>query len=182
MPFLVDSKRKKPETLSSRYPNACIVDVTSRGSQPWVRFSPFYPHGSIPVPLSPSYRAASVEGIWQGLKVFDNADIDLSSFTNTTMAGLKRTVRALGPVRGHRAGVNGSNVLSYRDARYQIYLPAYRWVLDHCLQTELGQLTSLGNNQTVILLDYETNMDIDNISKPLSHAALIVKYLTNEWP
>src|SRR5690606_21211351 len=113
MSILVESKRKKLETLTSLYPNACILDVTSRGLQPWVKFSPFYPHGSIPVPLSPSYVAASVEGIWQGLKVFDNADIDLSCFTNTTMAGFKRTVRSYGPVRGHRAGVNGNSLLSY---------------------------------------------------------------------
>ena len=182
MSILVESKRKKPETLLSLYPNACVVDVTSRGSHPWVKFSPFYPHRNIPVPLSPGYVAASVEGIWQGLKVFDNANIDLSAFTNTTMAGLKRTVRSNGPVRGHRAGVNGSALLSYRDARYQIYLPAYRWVLDHCMQPELSQLQQLSNGQTVVLLDYETNDDIENLSKPLSHAALIVKYLANQWP
>ena len=182
MSFLVESKRKKFETLTQLYPNARILDVTSRGSQPWIKFSPFYPHGTIPVPLSPGYTAASVEGIWQGLKVFAHADIDVTAFTNTTMAGLKRTVRAYGPVRGHRAGVNGSSLLSYRDARYQIYLPAYRWVLDHCLQVELEQLERLSQSQAVVLLDYETNGDIENLTKPLSHATLIVKYLAYQWP
>ncbi|SRR6266508_2610726 len=182
MSILVESKRRKFETLAQHYPNAHILDVTSRGLQPWVKFSPFYPHGNIPVPLSPGYFAASVEGIWQGLKVFDHADIDLNSFANTTMAGLKRTTRAHGPVRGHRAGVSSTALLSYRDARYQIYLPAYRWVLDHRLQTELEQLQHVSHSQNVILLDYETNGDIENLTKPLSHAALIVKYLANRWP
>jgi hypothetical protein len=182
MSILVESKRKKSETLAQLYPNACVLDVTSRGSRPWVKFSPFYPHGNIPVPLSPGYTAASVEGIWQGLKVFAHADIDVTAFTNTMMAGLKRTVRTYGPVRGHRAGVNGSSLLSYRDARYQIYLPAYRWVLDHCLNAELEPLQRLSQSQAVVLLDYETNPDAENLSKPLSHAALIVKYLANQWP
>jgi hypothetical protein len=182
MAIVVESKRKKAETLEQHYPEAQILDVTSRGAQPWIKFSPFYPHGTIPVPLSPGYVAASVEGIWQGLKVFANADIDVAAFTDTTMSGLKRTTRTYGPVRGHRAGVNGTGLLSYREARYQIYLPAYRWVLDHCLQTELNQLQQLSDRQTIVLLDYETNTDIENLSKPLSHAALVVKYLANQWP
>jgi hypothetical protein len=182
MAILVESKRKRHETLSQQYPDAQILDVTSHGAQPWVKFSPFYPHGNIPVPLSPGCVAASVEGIWQGLKVFVTADIDVSAFTNTTMAGLKRTTRTHGQVRGHRAGVHGSTLLPYREARYQIYLPAYRWVLDHCLQAELNQLQQLRQTHTIILLDYETNTDVENLSKPLSHAALIAAYLTDQWP
>ncbi|TDD65424.1 hypothetical protein E1298_41375, partial [Actinomadura rubrisoli] len=27
---------------------ALVLDVTSRGDEPWVRFSPFYPHGGYP--------------------------------------------------------------------------------------------------------------------------------------
>src|SRR5215471_15053413 len=103
MAIVVESKRKQPESLRQHYPEAQILDVTSRGPQPWIKFSPFYPHGTIPVPLSPGYVAASVEGIWQGLKVFANADFDLAAFTNTSMSGLKRTVRTYGSVRGHRA-------------------------------------------------------------------------------
>jgi hypothetical protein len=182
MSIVVESKRKSLETITQVYPNACILDVTSRGSQPWVKFSPFYPHGTIPVPLSPGFTAASVEGIWQGLKVFAHADIDVTAFTNTRMTGLKRTARTYGSVQGHRAGVHGTILLSYVDARYEIYLPAYRWVLDHCLQAELEHIQDMHQSQTVILLDYETNGNIKNLTKPLSHAALIVKYLTNQWP
>jgi hypothetical protein len=45
-----------------------------------------------------------------------------------------------------------------------------------------GLLATLAEAQPVVLLDYETNTDIDNLRKPLSHAALIIKYLTNSWP
>lgn len=32
---------------------------------------------NIPIPFSPNYTGASVEGIWQGLKVFVDEDIDI---------------------------------------------------------------------------------------------------------
>jgi hypothetical protein len=178
----IANRRTSAERLAATYPGARMLDVTSRGPQPWVKFSPFYPHGTIPVPLSPGVVAASVEGIWQGLKVFAHADIDRTAFTNTTMRGLKRTVRSHGAVHGHRAGVDGTTLLTYREARYQIYLPAYRWVLDHCMQVELDLLRQFSEQQPVVLLDYETNSDLDNLAKPLSHAALIIRYLAQQWP
>lgn len=61
---------------------------------PYIKFSPFYPHGNIPVPLSPGHTAASVEGIWQGLKVFQSAGIDLDTIEIATMKGSKSTVRS----------------------------------------------------------------------------------------
>ena len=182
MSFVVASRRASPTSLQRRFSGAPIIDVTSQGPEPWVRFSPFYPHGGIPVPLSTGYIAASVEGIWQGLKVFERADIDLTKLSNTTMRGLKRSVRSLGAVRGHRAGIEGRELLDYATARRRIYLPAYRYALDHWLQDELAELRRLGATQTVVLLDYETNTDLDDLSRPLSHAGLIACYLEGAWP
>ena len=182
MPFTVASRRASPATLRRHYDDAPLIDVTSNGPPPWVRFSPFYPHGNIPIPLSPGQTGASVEGIWQALKVFAHADVDLTRLTNTTMRGLKRTSRSLGPVLGHRAGLAGDRLLGYAEARRQIYLPAYRWVLDHQLQNELAKLRQLGAEQMVLLLDYETNGDLDDLTSPLSHATLIARYLDGTWP
>jgi hypothetical protein len=39
VPFLVKSRRASVEELLTRYPGASVVDVTSRGPEPWVRFS-----------------------------------------------------------------------------------------------------------------------------------------------
>jgi hypothetical protein len=178
----VESKRRKLETLQRQHPGAVIIDVTSNGVLPWVKFSPFYPHGNIPVPFSTGVFAASVEGIWQGLKVFVRAGVDSGKFNITTMQGIKRSVRANGPIQGHRAGVSGQRIMSYREARYVIYLPSYKWVLDHALQAEIAALKQLISAQPVILLDYETNVDVDNLNSPLSHASLIRKYVTNSWP
>lgn len=182
MPLIVKSKRASLEKLQQQFPDAVIVDVTSRGSEPWVRFSPFYPHGDIPVPFSPGQVATSVEGIWQGLKVFETADVDPSKFTITTMKGIKRTVGKYGNVLGHRAGLTGDQLLPYAEARRSIYLPVYRWVLDHRLHDLVAELKRMSADQTVILLDYETNADIDDLSRPLSHAALIRQYSAGQWP
>src|SRR5262249_23917268 len=125
MPIVIMRKRKKSHLRSLEHTDVEIFDVTYNGPAPWFMFSPFYPHGNIPVPLSPGYAAVSVEAIWHGLAVFDNGDNDISAFTKPTMYLLKQVTRARGAVRGYRAGVNGARILSVREARYQIYLPAY---------------------------------------------------------
>ncbi|MET9227281.1 hypothetical protein [Lentzea sp. NPDC003310] len=168
MPIEVASKRRK-----LKRPDALVLDVTSRGPEPWVRFSPFFPHGGIPVPLSPGVTSESVEGLWQALKVFESADVDASKLAVTSMKGLKRTVRRFGPVRGHRAGLTGDRLLDYRTARLEIYLPAYRWVLEHRLRAEVERLHALAESADVVLLDYTTNGEVDDLSTPLSHAALV---------
>ncbi|GCE31315.1 hypothetical protein KDA_67990 [Dictyobacter alpinus] len=177
--FILQNHRTSLTRIQQRYPGASIIDVTSKGIEPWIHFSPFYPHGGIPVPFSPGWNSASVEGIWQGLKVFERADVDTSRFANTTMKNLKRTVRTYGKVLGHRAGVSGQELLPYLTARQQIYLPSYQWVLENCLQEQLAELRRLEQQHgTVILLDYETNSDLNDSSKPLSHASLIIRHLT----
>ena len=178
MPFLIKNRHTLIASLQKKFPGAVIVDVTSKGPAPWVRFSPFFPHGDIPVPFSPGAFGASVEGIWQGLKVFEKEGVDLSKMTITNMQKIKRGGSWRGRVRGHQRGLASDDLLSYKEARHQIYLPTYRWVLDNLLQDEVAQLRSLGAQQQVILLDYETNCDVDDLSKPLSHASLIVDSLT----
>jgi hypothetical protein len=151
-----------------------VLDVTSKGPQPWVKLSPFYPHGGIPVPLSPGLVGASVEGIWQALKVFESTDVDHSKLSVTSMTGLKRTVRRFGPVLGHRVG---PHLLGYEAARRQIYLPAYRWVLENRVPDLIDELRSLAEARGVVLLDYTTNGDVTDLATPLSHAALIAQHV-----
>mgnify|MGYP003651494559 FL=1 len=183
MPIVVASRRLKPETLTKRFgADALVLDLTSRADDPWVRFSPFYPHGGIPVAFSPGFESASVEGIWQGLKVFESTDVDPGKLEVTSMKGLKRTVRRFGRVLGHRRGLAGAELLDYRRARFEIYLPAYRWVLEERLQAEVEELRARARSDLVVLLDYETNCEVENLGKPLSHAGLVKRYLEGQWP
>lgn len=182
MSYAIVNHRTSLALIQQRYGDAYVLDVTSRGVDPWIRFSPFYPHGGIPVPFSPHYISASVEGIWQGLKVFESMDVDTSKFTITTMKGIKRSSRNYGRILGHRVGVEGDHLLAYVEARRVLYLPSYHWVLTNCLQTLLQKLQQIAQEKAVVLLDYETNCDIENTAKPLSHAGLIKAYLEDQWP
>jgi hypothetical protein len=175
--IIIESKRKKPETILKQYPDAILADVTSSAKDGLVKMSPFYPHGGIPVPFSEGYTATCVEAIWQGLKVFEGCDVDISLFTNDTMKGLKRTVRRFGKPLGHRKGVHGTELLGYIEARKQIYIPTYRWVLENKVAYIIERLRAASDSgKTIVLLDYDTNSDIEDATKPLSHASLIKTY------
>lgn len=178
----IENKKKKEKTLLAKYPNAKIVDVTSKATTGLVKLSPFYPHGDIPIPFSENRKAKSVEGIWQALKVFESADIDEAKFTNDTMKDIKRTVRKYGKPLGHRKGVNGADLLNYIDARIQIYLPSYLWVLENKVSEIVERLKKTSQKEDIVLLDYETNCDILNPRKPLSHAFLVKAYVEGHYP
>jgi hypothetical protein len=170
MPLHVASRRRT--TLHRDFPDALILDVTSRGAEPWIRLSPFYPHGGIPVPGHPDRTAQSVEGVWQALKVFATEQEDFTKLDITTMKGIKRTARRLGPPLGHRLD---GRLLGYEEARRALYLPTYRWMLDHRAAELVAELRELSNHRAVVLLDYTTNGDIADLATPLSHAALIAQ-------
>ena len=182
MPIVVESRRKKPASIAKLWPGAMVLDVTSKGPEPWVRFSPFFPHGGIPIPNTAGQTAQSVEGLWQGLKVFEREDIDPSKWAITNMSGIKRSGKSRGQVLGHRFGVGSETLLSYRDARYRIYLPAYLWVLENRLSEQLAEVRRHLAAGPVVLLDSETNCDVEDLSSPLSHAGLVKCYLEGNWP
>lgn len=180
--IIIASKRRKAENILKEYPGAIIADVTSHAEDGLIKLSPFYPHGGIPVPFSEGWTATCVEAIWQGLKVFEHADVDVEMFRNDTMKNIKRTIRRFGKPLGHRKGVNGTELLSYIEARKQIYIPAYRWVLEHKAQNIIERLREASRGKTIVLLDYNTTCDVNDGSKPLSHAYLVKAYAEGLYP
>jgi hypothetical protein len=180
--IIIESKRKKPDTILKNYPDAILADVTSGAKNGLVKLSPFYPHGGIPVPFSDGYTATCVEAIWQGLKVFESCDVDVEMFKNDTMKNIKRTIRRFGKPLGHRKGVNGTELLGYIEARKQIYIPTYKWVLENKVAWIIEKLREAGKTKTIVLLDYDTNADVENAKKPLSHASLIKAYVEGIYP
>ncbi len=181
--IIIESKRKKPASILKKYPDAILADVTSRAKDGLVKLSPFYPHYGIPVPFSEGYTATCAEAIWQGLKVFEGADVDTSLFQNDTMKNLKRSVRRFGKPLGHRKGVNGTELLGYVEARKQIYIPTYKWILENKVYDIIDRLRSASNSgRTIILLDYDTNADVEDAKKPLSHASLVKAYAEGIYP
>ncbi len=181
MPKGKDLEEAIQNYLQKQNPDAMIIDVTSKATDEFIKFSPIYPHCGIPVPFS-NRNAVSVEGIWQGLKVFENDDIDLRLLSKSDMKGMKRTGSKLGNWLGHRKGVKGEELLGYIEARKLIFLPCYKWVLDNKLQKLVTAIRVISKNKPVILLDNTVNSNVYDPSEPLSHAALIKAYIEGNYP
>ncbi len=180
--IVIESHKKKQETILKKYPDAKIIDVTSHATDQFVKFSPFYPHGGIPVPFTKCMTATCVEAIWQGLKVFENHGVDISLFRNDTMKDIKRSTRKYGRMLGHSKGVGTSERLGYLTARHEIYAPSYRWVLENKIKGLVQYLRKESETKTIVLLDYNTNCNIDDPGKPLSHAYLLKAYIEGLYP
>lgn len=173
MSIIIKNKKCKRENILKEYPDCIIFDVTSKGDMK--ELSPFFPHNDIPVPFS-TFKASCVEGIWQGLKVFETEGVSLSTFRNGSMKNIKRTCRTHGKCLGHKK-LDTGELLDYIEARKQIYVPSYFWMLENKCRKYINILSKLSKERTVVLLDYDTNEDIENPSKPLSHASLIKRYV-----
>ena len=93
------------------------------------------------------------------------------------MRNIKRTVRKFGKPLGHQKGVFSNELLGYIEARKLIYIPTYQWVLKHKVQDIVDRMVEASKTRTIILLDYDTNDDVENPKKPLSHASLIKSYV-----
>ena len=98
------------------------------------------------------------------------------------MKYIKRTVRRFGRPLGHRKGVNGKELLGYIEARKQIYIPTYRWILENKVANIIERLREASKTKTIVLLDYDTNADVENAKMPLSHASLIKAYVEGIYP
>lgn len=179
--IFIENRKRKIERIKLEYPTADILDLTSK-SMYAQKLSPFYPHMNIPVPNSPGYTASCVEAIWQGLKVFEHEDIDVSLFSNATMQNIKRTERKHGKILGHRYGVQGGEILDYFTARMQIYIPTYKYVLDNCVHNLVMKIAERAKDHNLVFLDYNTNIDVRDTSSPLSHAGLVKLYIEGNYP
>lgn len=182
MKIYVANKKSKIENIREKYPNASIFDITSTSEYEILRLlSPFYPHGNIPVPGMPDVKAACVEAVWQGLKVFEGCGVDYATLHNDTMKDIKRTVRKYGKPLGHQYG---DKILNYADARWLIYLPTYLYMLENVpsVQHTLKRIKERLQEKDIVFLDYNTNCNVVDYSKPLSHAGLVKLYLEGNYP
>lgn len=175
--IVVESKKKSLESLNLEYPDAIIIDMTNQGEGGWIKLSPLYPHGGIPVPFSDGYFSETVEGIWQGMKVFEHEGVSLKPMRIMSMKGIKRSGKNLGACLGYQKGMESEELLNEVDARKQIYIPVYEWQLENRCMNLVQKLQIYSATYVVVLLDNETNSDIENSKKALSPASLIVRYI-----
>lgn len=182
MKIYVANRKGKIENIKKKYPNASIFDITSKSEYGILRvLSPFYPHGNIPVPGMPNIKATCVEAVWQGLKVFKDCGVDYATFRNDTMQDIKRSVRKYGKPLGHQYG---DRILNYEDARWMIYLPTYLYMLENVpsVRHSIEKIKERLKEKDIVFLDYNTNCNVADYTKPLSHAALVKLYLEGNYP
>jgi len=53
---------------------------------------------------------------------------------------------------GHRKGVNGKELLGYIEARKQIYILTYQWVLENKVKDIIDRLREVSKTKTIVLL------------------------------
>lgn len=150
-----------------------VLDVSNRSEHPtWQKFSPRYPHGDIPVPGRDGTTAVTVEGIWQGLKTFkEGSGIDTSKFNSKTSGGVARSKRKYGEIAGFLVA---DALIDEANARLNVFLPAYKWVLEHKLGVEMQAiLDQLRLGKNILLIDHNVGEDINDVTKRFSHAAII---------
>jgi len=148
------------------------IDVSSSAESPYDQLSPFFAHGGIPIPGMANKRADSVEGIWQGLKVI-RGKMAPRFFEG---AGQKR----VGKPRGHQLG-DTTRLLGLEEARRKIYLPAYEWMLDNCIETDIFEhfISQAFRGVPQFFYDREDNGSIGK-DAPLAHAKVLVDYLNRK--
>ncbi len=176
--ILIKRKSSKREEILKNYPDAIIFDVTMSGAMN--KLSPLYPHGEIPVPFTTNAVSMTVEGIWQGLKVYEFEGIDTSLFREEEERKLKRLSSTKGKYVGHSKGTRGvakTEVLEGTDAIREIYVPAYKWVLENKCSKIVEKIKELSKERTVILLDDKVVVKIEKATKIISPAALIKAYI-----
>ncbi len=150
--------------------NKNSIDVSYKfGHGNYRLFSPFAYHSSytIPVPGNEKMKSDSVEGIWQGLKII-NSITDFSLFQGRAHKRKEET-------QGHQFG---EQILDYVTARKQIYVPAYIYhVINNVFEKTKNDLETYLQSGDVFLFDVESNADIEDVSQPYSHAALLANIL-----
>jgi hypothetical protein len=153
-------------------PGVLWTDVSSGAEPPYDRFSPFFPHGGIPVPGMAGVTSDSVEGVWQGLKVI-RGKIAPRYFEGS---GRKRG----GKPAGHQFG-DQERLLGLEEARRKIYFPAYEWMLEHRVDAALIEeiLNRAFRGVEQHFYDRQDNAAIGK-DQPLAHAAVLVHYLNRK--
>ncbi|MDB4777983.1 hypothetical protein OAG68_00840 [bacterium] len=148
------------------------LDVSSSGESPLDQLSPFFPHGGIPIPGMDSRHSDSVEGIWQGLKVI-RGKIAPRFFRG---GGQKRG----GKPRGHQLG-ESTRLLGLEEARRKIYVPAYEWMLENCVDSEIINefVDQAFRGTPQFFYDREDNGSIGK-DAPLAHAKVLVDYINRK--
>lgn len=150
-----------------------FVDVSTKTTGDWAALAPNFNHGEIPVPGMPGTVSKTVEGIWEGLKRFENEGENLALF-EADKPKKRRLTKDTGKVVGYKYG---ADVLREEvEARRLIFIPAYTWMVRNCpeAKAKFDELVDLARKNTLHVYDGEESADVHD-PKPYSYAALLTE-------
>lgn len=157
--IVLESKRDNLQKIVEMNPKVIIADITINSNSALRKLSPSFEWGNILVPYTDSLEyVPSVEAVWNELRITEN-DTD-----------------------GFKRGCYDHVIFDYIEARKKIFIPTYRWMLENKAAEIIKRMRIANRDKTIVLYDGEDNYDIDNPSKPLSHAYLVKAYVEGLAP
>ena len=174
------------EILAERNRNRTAFDVLSYAPYPFRMLSPFFYWRELGLNLKlivpeQSMYAYSVESIWQGSKIIDGKT-NFDMFKSRPYKRPSKHESEFSKVKGFLLG--NEIITDYVEARKKIFVPAYTQMYNKFRYNPLINSANLAihanllNNIEVFLYDVDDNPNIEDISKPYSHAALLVDLIT----
>lgn len=170
--MIIIGKVQEINILLKHYSNAKFISLTENGITEFRKLAPSYKWGNIRVPYSPGLYAESVNDVLEKLRLAKNeiAYGDKASYSNHIFEN-----KVL-----YRRGIDGDYIYDELEARKYIYIPTYRWMLENKANHLIDKLRAYKGD--MVFLDENLNFDINDTSKPLSHAFLVKAYVEGTAP
>lgn len=157
--IILESNIENIQKIKKENPRAIIADVTINSNSEYRKLHPSFDWGNVPFPYEYGLvTTSSVEAVWNTLKIKENNN---SRFRRDSYS---------------------NSIYDYLEARKNLLIPTYRWMLEHNAATVIKEMRRANSDKTIVLYDVEDNYSIENLDKPLSHAFLIKAYVEGLAP
>lgn len=151
------------------FPRALVFDVTAVGAMK--KLDPGCPVGRVEIPGRERMKALSLQGVWEGLKVFKkNDEIDEKWMTDERKIGRKRGFKNWGEMIGIR--VNGE--LMREEEGRKMMREIYEKMIRERFGRILDGIRREAERKTVVLLDYKE----ENKDRVFNHTEVLKEMLT----
>jgi hypothetical protein len=158
-------------------PDLWVIDIRPEADQPFCRLGFDYQHGGIPIPGLAGMFSESITGVLEGLKLVGRhgkpGKINPAFFSGP---GRTRELRSGQWCSGY---LYRGRSLGLVDARRNLLIPAYLWVLSNRAHAIIQRLHRERETQAIGLYDGRDSSDILS-PEPLSAAAVLAAYLNGE--
>ena len=148
---------------------ALVFDVTLGGAME--KMDPSFPIEKVKIPGIRKW-ALSLNGVWEGLKVFSKKnEIDSTYFFNEKKLGKTRKCKSYGNLIGVKIG---EEVLDVEKGIEEVFVKGYKYLLENRYDGLMNVIKNAAKEKVVVLLDYNEDR------YPVSHAEMIKDYINNE--